>query len=63
MNKLNLIGKVIIGIGILSLFKKVNRIYGFGGFDENSNEIIIVSIFLILTGISIVYLSKNQGLK
>ncbi|MEY5048024.1 MAG: hypothetical protein RLZZ175_1383 [Bacteroidota bacterium] len=51
MIKLNYIGKIVIAVGILSIFRKVEGVNGFGGYIDNSFEIIITSSILVLVGI------------
>jgi hypothetical protein len=60
MKKLNIIGKIVFAIGVLSIFRKVDGFYGFGGYVDNTWEIIIISILICLTGITIIYLSKRN---
>lgn len=60
MKRLNHIGKVIVAIGVLSIFKKVNGFYGFGGYVDNTWEIIIGSVLIVISGISLILVSKNH---
>jgi uncharacterized membrane protein len=63
MKSLNLIGKIVIALGIISVFRKVEGFYGFGGYVDNSWEIIIVSLAIIVIGITLIFISKKHTFK
>lgn len=58
MKRLNIIGKIIIAIGVVSVFRKEDGFYGFGGYVDNTWVIIIISLALMLTGITLIFISK-----
>jgi len=62
MKKLSYLGKIVIALGILSIFRKVEVVNGFGGYIDNSFEIVITSCILVLVGILLMYFS-NKNLK
>jgi hypothetical protein len=59
MKRLNHIGKIIVAIGVLSIFRKDEGFYGFGGYVDNTWGIITVSLVIIITGISLILISKK----
>jgi len=59
MGKFNFIGKVIIAIGVLHLFRKVEGFYGYAGYVDNTWEILIFSLILITIGFSMVFISRK----
>jgi len=60
MKKLNILGKIISIIGVLHLFRKVNGLNGFGGYIDNSLEILIISFALIIVGVIMFYYRKDS---
>ncbi len=50
MKKLNSIGKIIVAIGVLHLFRKDEGFYGFGGYVDNTWEILLISFILVTIG-------------
>jgi len=62
MKKLNYLGKIVIALGILLIFRKVEGENGFGGYFDNSFEIIITSCILVLVGILLMYI-RHKNLK
>lgn len=59
MKRLNLIGKINFAIGVLSIFRKIDGFYGFGGYVDNTFKIIIFSISLCLIGVALIVISKK----
>lgn len=59
MQKLNWIGKTLLAIGILSLFRRVRASDGFGGHVDNVWEILVSSL-LIITVATILILISNK---
>lgn len=60
MQRLNKLGKLILIIGVLALFRKVRGSGGFGGYVDNSFEILIVSLGIILIGATLLFISSRQ---
>jgi hypothetical protein len=57
MKKLNILAKVLIGLGVISLFRSV-RSPAFGGMD-NSWEIIATAILILIIGVILLLVSKK----
>ncbi|MCE7053202.1 hypothetical protein LZF95_00850 [Algoriphagus sp. AGSA1] len=57
MKKLNAAGKAIVAIGILHLFRKIDTFYGFGGYVDNTWEILFISLTLITIGLAMLFFS------
>lgn len=60
MKKLNKIGKVIIALGILSVFRKIDGHWTFGGYYDNMWEIILTSAILITIGLFLIFISNKK---
>jgi hypothetical protein len=63
VKKVNVIGKVIMGIGVLHLFRKVHGNSGFGGYIDNTWEIIFGSLIIIAAGALLVLISRKAANK
>jgi hypothetical protein len=59
MKKVSFIGKLIIVIGVLNLFRKVEGFNGFGGYQDNAWEILLISLILFTIGFFMFWKSKN----
>jgi hypothetical protein len=60
MKRLNHIGKVIIAVGVLALFRMNEGFNGFGGYVDNTWKIVFVSLVIMVTGFSIVLFSIKR---
>lgn len=60
MKKINLIGKVIVAIGVLQAFRKVDGYNGFGGYIDNTCEILTISLILCVIGAIMILISKRS---
>lgn len=59
--KLKSVGGLFIAIGVLNLFRKVKGLYGFGGYVDNTWEILLISFIFIITGIGLrIYGKRND---
>lgn len=56
MKKLQTFGKITIVLGILNLFRRSVGFYGFGGYVDNSWEIITISISLVILGVLMIFI-------
>jgi hypothetical protein len=61
MKKLKTIGKLFVGIGILHLFRKVDGFYGFGGYVDNTYEILFISLILISAGFTMIIFARRTS--
>jgi hypothetical protein len=59
MKKLNTIGKILIVIGVLHLFRRVHGFNGFGGYMDNAWEILLISLTLVTVGLLMVTFSNK----
>lgn len=59
MKKLSITGKAIVAIGILHLFRKVDAFYGFGGYVDNTWEILFISLTLVTIGLATILFSNE----
>ncbi len=57
MKKLNSIGKIIVAVGVLHLFRQDEGFYGFGGYVDKTWEILLISLILITIGGGILLVS------
>lgn len=60
MKTLTYLGTILIAIALYYLFYRKEGHYGFGGYVDNSTEIIIVTTFLMALGISLILLSRKK---
>ncbi|MDF2455128.1 MAG: hypothetical protein K0R51_1121 [Cytophagaceae bacterium] len=61
MKKLNYVAKIIIAIGILSLFRRDGSFYGFGGYVDNTGDIIMISMLICSVGVGMILFSKRKS--
>jgi hypothetical protein len=59
VKKLNKIGKILIAIGMLSFFRRVHGFYGYGGYVDNTQKILITGILIINIGALFILISKK----
>jgi len=59
MKKVSFIGKIIIAIGVLNLFRKVEGFNGFGGYYDNAWEILLISLIFFTIGFFMVWKVRN----
>ena len=55
------IGKILIAIGVIHLFRRVSWAYGFGGITDNTMEILIISVMLIIIGSSLLFIFRKHS--
>jgi len=60
MKKVNFIGNAIVALGVLNLFRKAEGLQGFGGYVDNTWEILLISLILIVTGVLMILISRNS---
>lgn len=60
MKKVNSIGKFLMMIGVLHLFRKNSEFYGIAGYVDNSTEILLISFIFILVGLLLQVVSKRN---
>lgn len=59
MKKLKNIGKLFIALGILNLFRKIDGFHGYGGYVDNTLEILIISLTLTTIGAILLLINKK----
>lgn len=59
MKKLKTIGKILIALGVLHLFRQVDAFYGFGGYVDNTWTIIFISLTLIIVGLFTIFFTNK----
>lgn len=60
MRRVNVVGEIIISIGVIHLFRKVDGFYGFSGYVVNSREILLISLGFIISGIVLLLVNNRK---
>lgn len=60
MRRVNVVGEIIISIGVIHLFRKVDGFYGFSGYVDNSREILLISLGFIISGIVLLLVNNRK---
>ncbi len=60
MKKVNLTGKIIVAIGVLHLFRRVDGGYGYGGYYDNGWGILSISLTLVTIGAFMLLVSRER---
>lgn len=61
MKKVNLAGKVIVALGVLHLFRRVDGGYGYRGYYDNAWGILSISLALITIGVFMLLVSRERS--